>query len=310
MDKLLSIINQGEDKAGKWYIVSEGISSSTGKEKLLGFKIKEINNEYLCSCTIPPFRKQEEECIHIISLKDFKTQLKTKGEQAISEKQQEIISLEKRIKDLNQNEEAYMLEIQSLEQQKNAKEAECELYQDLLEKQEEEINQQKQETYKLQSILDSIQKAKGLESINIPPELESGLTILFGIEKDTLIDKLGPEIYKQIPDSIKKPQDKIKLGNIEHGYPKRYKQFIESMSNDKKIEEIRGSVLSSAKYSRVKRIYNSGKKLPDGQIADCWTIHMVYARDNFGGELYLKTTATTEMEAKAIKKVIESKLKV
>lgn len=356
MSDLKTVISHGRDEKGKWFVVSEGISAITGKDKLRGPKIR-ISDEqkYSCSCTVPPFRVIEEECIHIKSVKAVEEEVRTKGKEIIPYKQKEILELQTRVDELKAIEEkygqenrqlldrilslqcevktakadrAYNLEdkIRNLQKEKDLKSIELahilgeksRILQENEEKEnglqqyitmiEEQLENEKKKSFSLKSTLESFKRSGSAH--DIPPEIISRLSVLCDIDDAILVARLHDEIYKNIPKSVKKPKEKIKLGTVEHSQPKKFYNFVEQLSNIEIIDEISCSSLSSCKKTKIKAIHAPGVLLPNGQKSKSWIVQMVYARDNFASDLDLKTTARNKIEAMAIEHYIKLALKI
>ncbi|MBW2969128.1 hypothetical protein KY314_03355 [Candidatus Woesearchaeota archaeon] len=349
MTDFKSVISHGTEKNYKWFVVSEGISKRTGKQKLRGQKVKVLNdNQYLCSCSIPPFTEQEEDCIHIRSLKHTEQEVLTKGKEIIPEKEKEIRKLKDKINSLEtaknnyQDSNNYLLEqINALKIEKQkAKESALKGIEEKIVNMQSKITSQKEEIEKINQekddfMLESMEKEQSLEQYNrmIKEELKKEKTksynanliaesikkangsyseevsVLDKIDEDLIIERLYDVIYKNISDSGKKPKDKIKLGKVEHSKPKQFDSFVEKLANDKKIDEINCTSLATCKKTIIKDYYSPGSAMPNTLTANNWVIHLVYSKDNFASDLYLKTTAKDRLEAKVIGFCLEKNLK-
>lgn len=356
MSDLKSIISHGKDNNGKWFIISEGISTTTGKDKLIGQKVRVSDEqEYLCSCTVPPFKKREEDCIHIKSLKSVEEEVRTQGKEIIPHKQKEIIDLQERVDELTSIEQKYeknnqellvkignllydlqtaevvhseklKTAITSLQKEKELKDTELKkiseekdrISNESQEKEEglqqyitlikEQLTEEKRKSFNLKSAMDSFKRSS--QYSGVPTEITSRLSVLCEIEDSVLVEKLNDEICAQIPDSDNAPKEKIKLGNVEHSYPKQFYNFVEQLSNMKKIHEINCVSLGSCKKTKIKASYPPGTLLSNGQKSNYWIVHLIYVKGNFAANLYLKNNAKTDIESMALEFSLKKILKI
>ncbi len=356
MSDLRSIISHGKDNTSKWFVISDGISITTGKDKLIGRQVRVSDEqEYLCSCTIPPFRKKEEDCIHIKSLKSVEEEVRTQGKEIIPYKQKEILTLQAKVDKLESIEQKYKQNnqellvkignlqydlqtaevvhaeklkttITGLQKEKELKDTELrqisekkeKIYTESKEKEEglqqyitlirEQLTEEKRKSFNLKSAMDSFKRSS--QYSGVPIEITSRLSVLCEIKDSVLVEKLNDEICAQIPDSNNAPKKKIKLGNVEHSYPKQFYNFVEQLSNNKKIHEINCVSLGSCKKTKIKASYAPGTILSNGQKSNCWIVHLIYVRGNFAANLYLKNNAKTDLESMALEFSLKKILKI
>jgi DNA repair exonuclease SbcCD ATPase subunit len=110
MKELRSIIGHGQDDNDgfRWYIVSD-LNPKTGKQMRSGQKVAES-----LSCTCADFRNTQKECIHILSVRNFEEDIRTKPREELNaQKAEEIEALRRRIEELESEKNRYRGEKES-----------------------------------------------------------------------------------------------------------------------------------------------------------------------------------------------------
>ncbi len=230
----------------------------------------------------------------------LKAQLTTIEDKAHAELEKKLKEKEKEYESINNQ---FRSTIEELQQAKDRIEGEKSVLEKINNELKEKLDQEKKARYKAVSIAESLKRARSSQAI--PKEIIPYLSVLAELGEKKLNQRLGDLIYSNIPVSKKAWKEKINLGKLEHHQPRRLMKYLEKKARIKTIDQITSSHLDSSKETHFKKIYTPQENMPNGQKTDCWTIHWVYSDGDIGVNLYFKTTARNQVEAKLIVEKIQ-----